>query len=186
MKRLFLFLLIALGWSTAQAADPSCASQLGRQRAELLARQCRLVSPATRPPCNAANSCALVVGEMERGCAMLEGESYQPAFCKPAPLRTASLGTKAILLGGGGGGGGGDDAFVTVLSEDGRRLQAYCLQQCGALFEDGAEGETLRLREALVGKPVQIRLAVEGNGGRVAGADGAERLVFVKRLRVLE
>jgi len=182
MKRLFLFLLIALGWSTAQAADPSCASQLGRQRAELLARQCRLVSPATRPPCNAANSCALVVGEMERGCAMLEGESYQPAFCKPAPLRTASLGTKAILLGG----GGGDDAFVTVLSEDGRRLQAYCLQQCGALFEEGAEGETLRLREALVGKPVQIRLAVEGNGGRVAGADGAERLVFVKRLRVLE
>lgn len=181
MKRLSLLLFIALGWSTAQAAEPGCASQLGRQRAEQLAKQCRQVSPATRPPCNAANSCALVVGELERGCALLEGESYQPAFCKPVLPRGAALATKGILLGG----GGSDDAFVTLLSKDGRRLQAYCLQRCGALFENGGEGETVKLRPALVGKPVGVELSLEANGGRIAGAGLDERLIFVRRLQQL-
>ncbi len=38
--------------------------------------------PATRPPCNAANSCALIQEEITRDCAFLGKDA--PAYC-PKP-----------------------------------------------------------------------------------------------------
>ncbi|MGD9883842.1 MAG: hypothetical protein AB7U95_27390 [Reyranella sp.] len=43
------------------------------------------MSPATRPPCNEANPCALIVDEIKRGCALLP--SGAPGFCKTYPRR---------------------------------------------------------------------------------------------------
>ncbi|MBN6149019.1 hypothetical protein JR065_01600 [Xanthomonas sp. AmX2] len=43
------------------------------------------VSPATHPPCNAANSCALVEDEIARSCALFDGKGPPMAGCDPAP-----------------------------------------------------------------------------------------------------
>ena len=70
--------------SPAQAsAEPvqSCEARIGATAAAALARQCRAVSPATRPPCNAANSCALIRDETARGCAMLDAAAAKTAGC---------------------------------------------------------------------------------------------------------
>src|SRR5262249_1036490 len=41
-------------------AHASCTSEVGARQANVYVTQCREVSPATRPPCNAANACALI------------------------------------------------------------------------------------------------------------------------------
>ena len=72
----------------AEAATPgpapeeprSCEEEIGRQAATELARRCRFVSPATRPPCHPANSCQMIQAEIDRSCAMLGTEL--PAECK--------------------------------------------------------------------------------------------------------
>jgi hypothetical protein len=56
-----------------------CRETAGAEKAKTLAKQCREVSPATHPPCNAANECSLIVDEITRGCAMIEKDA--PAFC---------------------------------------------------------------------------------------------------------
>jgi len=56
-----------------------CAGEIGQRAAEQLALQCRDVSPATRPPCNVANSCEMIRSEIARGCGMLGGDA--PEFC---------------------------------------------------------------------------------------------------------
>ena len=51
------------------AGNPnSCLAEKGRKVAENLVRLCSQVSPATRPPCNMANSCDLIISEIKRGC----------------------------------------------------------------------------------------------------------------------
>lgn len=62
------------------SASRSCTEQRGAEEAVRLAAQCTQVSPATHPPCNAANSCAMMEGEIRRGCGMLEA-AQRPAFC---------------------------------------------------------------------------------------------------------
>jgi hypothetical protein len=62
-------------------ARQGCAGEIGPARARELALQCRDVSPATRPPCNVANSCEMIQSEIERGCELL-GEDAPP-FCVP-------------------------------------------------------------------------------------------------------
>lgn len=57
----------------------SCAKSVGKQVANELVRRCLQVSPATRPPCDAQNSCKLIEDEIQRGCGLL-GEKA-PAFC---------------------------------------------------------------------------------------------------------
>jgi hypothetical protein len=59
-----------------------CAGEIGLPAARRLAAQCSEVSPATRPPCNTDNSCAMIREEIERGCGMLEEDA--PAFCNEA------------------------------------------------------------------------------------------------------
>lgn len=57
----------------------SCAAEIGMNPAMKLVEQCIEVSPATRPPCNTANSCAMIREEIERGCGLLEEDA--PGFC---------------------------------------------------------------------------------------------------------
>jgi hypothetical protein len=65
----------------SEKATISCTTEKGARRARLLVSQCLQVSPATHPPCNAQNSCSLIVDEIKRGCALLD-RNQAPAFCK--------------------------------------------------------------------------------------------------------
>ena len=64
----------------ATGAQP-CRDQIGEAAATALAEQCRMVSPATRPPCNAANPCEMIQAEIDRSCAMWERDENAPKEC---------------------------------------------------------------------------------------------------------
>ncbi len=51
-------------------AEQSCNDTIGPRAAAVLVKDCVNVSPATRPPCNAANSCKLVLSEILRSCSL--------------------------------------------------------------------------------------------------------------------
>ncbi len=55
----------------AEGEPGSCTAQVGAAAAQALVEVCLNVSPATRPPCNAANSCAMIEEEIQRGCNLL-------------------------------------------------------------------------------------------------------------------
>jgi hypothetical protein len=58
----------------ASRAD-SCAAEIGIKRAKVLAARCIEISPATHPPCNIGNSCALVRQEIIRSCKYDQGRT---------------------------------------------------------------------------------------------------------------
>jgi hypothetical protein len=60
-------------------AEPSCSQTAGPKKAHQMVDQCLEVSPATHPPCNVANACALIEHEIRRGCTLLGKDA--PAFC---------------------------------------------------------------------------------------------------------
>ena len=62
-------------------SEQPCRDQIGEAAATALAERCRMVSPATRPPCNAANPCDLIQNEIDRSCALWEREGNAPAEC---------------------------------------------------------------------------------------------------------
>ncbi|MBS0385028.1 MAG: DUF3828 domain-containing protein [Proteobacteria bacterium] len=64
-------------------ASKSCAETRGAQDAAQLVAQCVQVSPATHPPCNAANSCGVIEAEIRRSCGLLDA-ARRPAFCTEA------------------------------------------------------------------------------------------------------
>jgi outer membrane murein-binding lipoprotein Lpp len=61
------------------ANAPTCTGAVGAERAKRLVEECIQVSPATHPPCNAQNSCELIISEIKRSCALL-GQTA-PSFC---------------------------------------------------------------------------------------------------------
>lgn len=65
--------------AAADEAGKGCAAEVGAAKAEQYVAQCQQVSPATHPPCNVANACALMIDEIQRSCAMLGKDA--PAFC---------------------------------------------------------------------------------------------------------
>jgi len=65
--------------AAAVASEKGCAAEVGATKAEQYVAQCQQVSPATHPPCNVANTCALMVDEIRRSCAMFDKDA--PAFC---------------------------------------------------------------------------------------------------------
>jgi hypothetical protein len=72
----------------AAAAGPlSCAADIGAAAAQKRVALCRSVSPATRPPCNVANSCAMIEDEIARSCALIDRDRNNPPTpgCSPAP-----------------------------------------------------------------------------------------------------
>jgi hypothetical protein len=50
----------------ADMSPLSCTAEIGAAAAERRVKLCISVSPATHPPCNAANSCAIIEDEMAR------------------------------------------------------------------------------------------------------------------------
>lgn len=80
-----VFLLLA-GCSTAESnpgeRQPTCAEEVGRPQATVYAEHCRLVSPATHPPCNILNACSLITGEIKRGCLFI-AEGVSSGGAKP-------------------------------------------------------------------------------------------------------
>lgn len=69
----------------AEAMPRACAADIGAAAAEARVKLCRAVSPATRPPCNAANSCAMIENEIARSCALFDGQGEPMAGCTPPP-----------------------------------------------------------------------------------------------------
>ena len=63
--------------------DRPCLETLGEAASARLVQRCVAVSPATRPPCNAANPCDLIQGEIDRSCKLWERDGDPPAACKP-------------------------------------------------------------------------------------------------------
>lgn len=69
-----------------RAAGPrSCAAEIGAAAAARRVAICRDVSPATRPPCNVANSCALIEDEIARSCALFDGDGPPMPGCTVDP-----------------------------------------------------------------------------------------------------
>lgn len=67
--------------STPVGAPVSCLNDIGAEAARRLVDRCIAVSPATRPPCNVANPCELIQGEIDRACAMYDPGEARPAEC---------------------------------------------------------------------------------------------------------
>lgn len=64
----------------AETAGP-CSTTLGAAASAKLVARCIAVSPATHPPCNVANPCDLIQGEIDRSCAMYGPDEAKPAEC---------------------------------------------------------------------------------------------------------
>lgn len=67
--------------ATSSSSDGTCLSQIGKAASDRLVARCIMVSPATHPPCNAANSCQMIQEEIDRSCAMYGPEEKKPAEC---------------------------------------------------------------------------------------------------------
>lgn len=67
--------------TTAPGAPASCVDDIGPAAAQRLVQRCIAVSPATRPPCNVANPCAMTQGEIDRSCEMYAPGEARPAEC---------------------------------------------------------------------------------------------------------
>ncbi len=99
---------------SATAATPDaasiipCVEAVGAERSKQLVDECLAVSTSTDPPCNAQNSCILILDEIKRGCSMQRQGA--PAFCSEY-TRTA---TSSIE----------NQQTVSCYSDDGRRR--YC------------------------------------------------------------
>lgn len=59
----------------------SCLDEVGPAASARLVERCIAVSPATRPPCNAANPCEMIQGEIDRACEMYAPGDARPAEC---------------------------------------------------------------------------------------------------------
>ena len=83
MKYLLIVLLAYNSLSIANAEEEqSCRKEVGKKRAAVYVRQCIDISPATHPPCNDQNSCALIQDEIQRGCEMARTDGMDvPEYC---------------------------------------------------------------------------------------------------------
>ncbi|MGQ2991652.1 MAG: hypothetical protein ACT6RD_05970 [Brevundimonas sp.] len=59
-------------------SETPCRQAIGEAASARLVQRCIAVSPATRPPCNAANPCDLIQGEIDRSC-----NQYGPGETRP-------------------------------------------------------------------------------------------------------
>lgn len=75
---------------TAPNQPQSCAAEIGTSAAAVRVAVCRNVSPATHPPCNAANSCAMIEDEIARSCALFDVKGAPMAGCTPSPKSAAA------------------------------------------------------------------------------------------------
>ena len=62
-------------------APVSCLNDIGAEAAQRLVDRCIAVSPATHPPCNVANPCEMIQGEIDRSCEMYGPGEEKPSQC---------------------------------------------------------------------------------------------------------
>ena len=68
--RAALLLTAMLTAQPAFGADKSCKAEVGHKMAMTYVHDCRMMSPATHPPCNEQNPCWMMWGEVVRSCDM--------------------------------------------------------------------------------------------------------------------
>jgi hypothetical protein len=175
-----LCLLGLVAVSNVHAEDKSCKELVGEKRAQMLVQQCIHVSPATHPPCNASNSCNLIIEEIDRGCDILGKDGAKLNYCSFKIEKQATF--TGVLIAG----GGQDDDGVSVLTDDGRRVWAYCTDNCGEdmFVPEGEEGMTLK--PSLLGKNVSVTIAYERNKVGIAGPSEDDMLFFVKNIQFIK
>ena len=68
--------------AASPAGQPgSCLAEVGPEASARLVERCVAVSPATHPPCNAANPCEMIQREIDRACEMYAPGEARPAEC---------------------------------------------------------------------------------------------------------
>ena len=77
----FVVACAVVTFAPVAARAESCRASVGDQQSARLVERCIAVSPATHPPCNAANDCALIESEIVRSCRMFK-DGDAPAFCR--------------------------------------------------------------------------------------------------------
>ncbi|MDY0959994.1 hypothetical protein SOM26_14965 [Sphingomonas sp. CFBP8993] len=68
----------------------SCAAERGQAAAQRLVKICTSVSPATHPPCNAVNNCAIIEDEIARSCALIGDDAANTPGCAVDPRSNAA------------------------------------------------------------------------------------------------
>lgn len=71
--------------AAANAEEKSCTAEIGAAKASTLVDQCINISPATHPPCNAANPCEMIRSEIQRGCDLARPDGDVPDYCAEYP-----------------------------------------------------------------------------------------------------
>jgi hypothetical protein len=86
IRRIVPFLLVAatsvspsLGQPAPSGGPVACRDEIGPAAAKRLAAQCRDASPASHPPCNVANPCAMMRAEVARSCQLFAASRPLPA-----------------------------------------------------------------------------------------------------------
>lgn len=69
----------SFGQAASNRGAVACRDEIGPVAARRLAAKCRDASPATHPPCNVVNPCAMMREEIERSCRMFEASGPLPA-----------------------------------------------------------------------------------------------------------
>lgn len=72
----------ATNYASGEDVPGPCSDTLGAAKAAALVKRCIAVSPATHPPCNAANPCDMIQGEIDRSCAMYGPGETKPRECE--------------------------------------------------------------------------------------------------------
>jgi uncharacterized protein len=62
-----------------------CRDTVGARQAAVYVKQCLQVATATHPPCNAENSCELIISHNIDRCGFLGGGNDMPKFCAALP-----------------------------------------------------------------------------------------------------
>ena len=75
----------------------SCADEIGIAAARQLVDQCVHLSPATHPPCNVRNSCAMIRREIARSCSVIDDGGKAPPDC-PAHPATSAAAVEAVRI----------------------------------------------------------------------------------------
>nr|WP_257575313.1 hypothetical protein [Sphingomonas sanguinis] len=81
---------IKTGGQSKPASILSCSAERGQAAAEKLVKICTSVSPATHPPCNAVNSCAIIEDEIARSCALMGDDATGTPGCSVDPKSDAA------------------------------------------------------------------------------------------------
>ncbi|WP_396594877.1 hypothetical protein [Brevundimonas sp. R86498] len=72
---------VGVAQDTGGTEGGSCTDSVGSAAAIRLAERCTMVSPASHPPCNPDNPCALIQDEIDRACGQYGPDEAKPAEC---------------------------------------------------------------------------------------------------------